>query len=80
MDKADEVRFLAPLSITLLPLPRAHLQQLHWLVLGCLEPDPACPRQTNVERDKLLKAEPAELAELIDRLADQASAPPRNRC
>ena len=59
---------------------QACLQQLNWLVLGCLEPDPACPRQTNVERDKLLKAEPAELAELIDRLADQASAPPRNRC
>jgi hypothetical protein len=58
---------------------QACLQDLNWLVFGCLEPDPACPRQTNVERDKLLMAEPAELAELIDRLADQVSAPPRNR-
>lgn len=58
---------------------QACLQKLNWLVLGCLEPDPACPRQTNVERDKLLLAEPEVLAELIDRLADQASAPPRNR-
>ncbi len=31
VDKAEEVRFLAPLPVTLLPLPPLHLQQLHWL-------------------------------------------------
>ena len=29
--KEDEARFLRPLPIALLPLPRQHLQQLHWL-------------------------------------------------
>ena len=36
VDKRDEVRFLGPLPITLLPLPRAHLQQLHWLGIRTL--------------------------------------------
>jgi hypothetical protein len=36
VDKADELRFLGPLPITLLPLPRAHLQQLHWLGISTL--------------------------------------------
>ena len=36
VDKADEVRFLQPLPITLLPLPRPHLQQLHWLGIRTL--------------------------------------------
>jgi protein ImuB len=31
VDKVEEVRFLSPLPVTLLPLPRPHLQQLHWL-------------------------------------------------
>ncbi|MBK8049828.1 MAG: hypothetical protein IPK16_23610 [Anaerolineales bacterium] len=31
VDQADEVRFLRPQPISLLPLPRQHLQQLHWL-------------------------------------------------
>jgi protein ImuB len=31
VDKVDEVRFLKPLPVTLLPLPPLHLQQLHWL-------------------------------------------------
>jgi DNA polymerase IV len=31
VDKGEEVRFLSPLPVTLLPLPRPHLQQLHWL-------------------------------------------------
>ena len=31
VDKAEEVRFLAPLPVTLLPLPPLHIQQLHWL-------------------------------------------------
>lgn len=43
VDKADEVRFLAPLSITLLPLPRAHLQQLHWLGIRTLGQFAALP-------------------------------------
>jgi nucleotidyltransferase/DNA polymerase involved in DNA repair len=36
VDKHDEVRFLGPLPITLLPLPRTHLQQLHWLGIRTL--------------------------------------------
>jgi nucleotidyltransferase/DNA polymerase involved in DNA repair len=36
VDKRDEVHFLGPLPITLLPLPRAHLQQLHWLGIRSL--------------------------------------------
>ena len=36
VDKADEVRFLADQSIALLPLPRPHLQQLHWLGIRTL--------------------------------------------
>ena len=36
VDKADEARFLHPLPITLLPLPRPHLQQLHWLGIRTL--------------------------------------------
>jgi nucleotidyltransferase/DNA polymerase involved in DNA repair len=36
VDKRDEVRFLGPLPITLLPLPRASLQQLHWLGIRTL--------------------------------------------
>ena len=36
VDKRDETRFLGPLSITLLPLPRPHLQQLHWLGIRTL--------------------------------------------
>lgn len=36
VDKADEVRFLGPLPITLLPLARPHLQQLHWLGIRTL--------------------------------------------
>lgn len=31
VDKTNEVRFLAPLPVTLLPLPLLHMQQLHWL-------------------------------------------------
>lgn len=58
---------------------QACLQQLHWLVLGCLRQDPDCSKQERVHRDKIMVAEPERLAELIDRLADQASAPPRNR-
>jgi nucleotidyltransferase/DNA polymerase involved in DNA repair len=34
--KADEKRFLSPLPITLLPLPEAALQQLHWLGIRTL--------------------------------------------
>jgi hypothetical protein len=59
---------------------QACLQQLNWLVLGCLQQDPNCRKQARVDRDKILLAEPELLAEIIDRLADQASAPPRNRC
>ena len=36
VDKVDEVPFLAPLPITLLPLPHPHLQQLHWLGIRTL--------------------------------------------
>lgn len=36
VDKADEVRFLSPLPVTLLPLPQPHLQQLHWLGIRTL--------------------------------------------
>jgi protein ImuB len=36
VDKAEEVAFLAPLSITLLPLAPAALQQLHWLGIRTL--------------------------------------------
>ena len=31
VDKRDEMRFLQPLPVTLLPLPPLHIQQLHWL-------------------------------------------------
>jgi nucleotidyltransferase/DNA polymerase involved in DNA repair len=37
VDRADEERFLAPLSITLLPLPKDALQQLYWLGIQTLE-------------------------------------------
>lgn len=43
VDKADETRFLNPLPITLLPLPRPHLQQLHWLGVRTLGQFAALP-------------------------------------
>src|SRR5690606_17184017 len=43
VDKADEARFLDPLPITLLPLPRPHLQQLHWLGVRTLGQFAALP-------------------------------------
>ena len=43
VDKADEARFLNPLPITLLPLPRPHLQQLHWLGIRTLGEFAALP-------------------------------------
>ncbi len=43
VDKDDEVRFLSPLPITLLPLPRPHLQQLHWLGIRTLGQFAALP-------------------------------------
>lgn len=39
----DEARFLGPLPITLLPLPRPHLQQLHWLGIRTLGQFAALP-------------------------------------
>jgi DNA polymerase IV len=36
VDKSDEVRFLSPLPISLLPLSPAALQQLHWLGIHTL--------------------------------------------
>ncbi len=36
IDKVQEVAFLAPLPITLLPLPRADCRQLHWLGIRTL--------------------------------------------
>lgn len=39
----DEARFLGPLPITLLPLPRPHLQQLHWLGVRTLRQFAALP-------------------------------------
>ena len=43
VDKADEARFLNPLPIMLLPLPRPHLQQLHWLGIRTLGEFAALP-------------------------------------
>lgn len=43
VDAADEVRFLAPLPVTLLPLPARHLQQLHWLGVRTLGQFAALP-------------------------------------
>jgi protein ImuB len=43
VDKADEVRFLAPLPISLLPLPAPHRQQLHWLGIRTLGQFAALP-------------------------------------
>jgi len=39
----DEARFLGPLPVTLLPLPRPHLQQLHWLGICTLRQFAALP-------------------------------------
>lgn len=36
VDQADEVNFLAPLPVALLPLPPAQLLQLHWLGIATL--------------------------------------------
>ena len=44
VDKRDEVSFLGPLPITLLPLPRTDLQQLHWLGIHTLGQFGALPR------------------------------------
>lgn len=43
VDKPDERRFLAPLSIQLLPLPGEALQQLHWLGIHTLGQFAALP-------------------------------------
>jgi hypothetical protein len=43
IDQQDELRFLGPLPITLLPLPPAHLQQLHWLGIRTLGQFAALP-------------------------------------
>ena len=43
VDKADEARFFNPLPITLLPLPRPDLQQLHWLGIRTLGAFAALP-------------------------------------
>jgi hypothetical protein len=52
------------------------------LALGCLRADPHGAKSRNVERDLLMLEEAAQLADRLDRLADeldQPSAPPRNR-
>jgi protein ImuB len=43
IDKADELRFLRPLPVTLLPLPQPQLQQLHWLGIRTLGQYAALP-------------------------------------
>lgn len=43
VDKTDEVRFLKPLPVTLLPLPPLHMQQLHWLGVRTLGQFAALP-------------------------------------
>lgn len=43
VDKSDEVRFLTPLPVTLLPLPPLHVQQLHWLGVRTLGQFAALP-------------------------------------
>lgn len=43
VDKTDEVRFLTPLPVTLLPLPSLHMQQLHWLGVRTLGQFAALP-------------------------------------
>lgn len=61
---------------------QASLQGLPWLALGCLRADPDGSKPRNVECDLLLQVEPAQLAEQLDRLADeldQPSTPPRNK-
>lgn len=44
VDREDEARFLGPLPIALLPLPRPHLQQLHWLGIRTLGEFAALPQ------------------------------------
>lgn len=43
VEQCDEERFLTPLPVTLLPLPRPHLQQLHWLGIRTLGQFAALP-------------------------------------
>ena len=50
VDKADEAHFLQPLPITLLPLPRPHLQQLHWLGIRTLGQFAALPSAGVMQR------------------------------
>lgn len=50
VDQPDEVRFLSPLSITLLPLPLPALQQLHWLGIRTLGQFGELPQTSVVQR------------------------------
>jgi nucleotidyltransferase/DNA polymerase involved in DNA repair len=50
VDKVDEPRFLNPLPITLLPLPRPHQQQLHWLGIRTLGQFAALPAAGVLQR------------------------------
>ena len=50
VDQPDEVRFLTPLSITLLPLPMPALQQLHWLGIRTLGQFGQLPQTSVVQR------------------------------
>jgi nucleotidyltransferase/DNA polymerase involved in DNA repair len=50
VDKTAEARFLNPLPITLLPLPRPHLQQLHWLGVRTLGQFAALPTAGVLQR------------------------------
>lgn len=43
VDKTDELRFLQPLPVTLLPLPQTHLRELHWLGVRTLGQFAALP-------------------------------------
>jgi nucleotidyltransferase/DNA polymerase involved in DNA repair len=50
VDRADEERFLAPLSITMLPLPSLALQLLDWLGIRTLEQFAQLPASAVLQR------------------------------
>lgn len=50
VEGCDEMRFLRPLPVGLLPLPRPHLQQLHWLGVRTLGEFAALPATGVMQR------------------------------
>ena len=54
---------------------QASLQGLRWLAFGCLRADPHGVKPRNVECDMVMLEEPAQLADRLDRLADELDQP-----